>query len=136
MVPDVLMRKLLFMRQLLADLLPYKNASLSQVEAEHYKLERLFELLIAASTDILFHTLAEQNISPTSYRDAFRLAGKHKLIPVELANRLQNAAGMRNILVHLYEEIDYNILHSSIQPTLQDFNQFVAIFSASLPDEK
>ncbi|MCP5093975.1 MAG: DUF86 domain-containing protein [Chloroflexi bacterium] len=136
MAPDVLLRKLLYLRQLLTDLSPYKDASLAQVEAEHYKIERLFELLVATATDILFHLLAEQNVSPFSYREAFRLAGKHDVIPVDLAIRLQKAAGMRNVLVHLYETIDYQILHTSIHPALQDFGQFVAIFAATFNEEE
>lgn len=136
MAPDVLLRKLLYMRQLLSDLLPYKDASLAQVEAEHYKIERLFELLVATATDILFHLLAEQNISPGSYRDAFHLAGKQGVIPIDLSIRLQKAAGMRNVLVHLYETIDYQILHTSIQPALQDFGQFVTIFAATFSEEE
>jgi uncharacterized protein YutE (UPF0331/DUF86 family) len=36
---------------------------------------------------------------------------------------------MRNVLVHLYEEIDYEILHQSIPTALEDFAQFVAIFA-------
>jgi len=136
MAPDVLLRKLLYLRQLLMDLLPYKDASFAQVEAEHYKIERLFELLVATATDILFHLLAEQNVSPDSYREAFHLAGKHGVIPVDLAIRLQKAAGMRNVLVHLYETIDYQILHTSIQPALQDFGQFVAIFATTFNEEE
>ena len=84
------------MRQLLIDLAPYKGATLADVQAEHYKLERLFELLVMAASDLLFHELTEQEVTPTSYRDAFRLAGVHGLLPVDLADRLQQAAGMRN----------------------------------------
>lgn len=136
MVPDVLMRKLLYLRQLLSDLAPYENATLAEVEAEHYKLERLMELLVATATDILFHKLAEMNLAPDSYRDAFRLAGLHGLLPKDLAERLQNAAGMRNVLVHLYEDIDYQILRDSIQPALRDFSQFTAVFAEELDDKK
>ncbi len=53
MAPDVLLRKLNYLRQLLADLAPYENATLDQVLADHYKLERIFELLVVAATDIL-----------------------------------------------------------------------------------
>lgn len=52
----------------------------------------------------------------------------------DLADRLQEAAGMRNILVHLYEEIDYTILRDSIEPALRNFGQFVAIFESDLGD--
>lgn len=81
MAPDVLLRKLLYLRQLLTDLAPYENATLAAVEAEHYKLERLLELLVATATDILFHKLAEVDVAPNSYREAFRLAGEHGLLP-------------------------------------------------------
>ncbi|MFO7680657.1 MAG: HepT-like ribonuclease domain-containing protein, partial [Chloroflexota bacterium] len=54
-------------------------------------------------------------MAPDSYREAFRLAGKHGLLPVDLAERMQNAAGMCNILVHLYKDIDCQILRDSIK---------------------
>ena len=132
MALDVLIRKLNYLRQLLADLDPYQGATLAQVQADHYKLERLFELLVVAAVDLLQHLLSEQQIVPESYRDTFALAATKGFIPSELANRLQEAAGMRNIIVHLYEEIDYAILHESINLALQDFSQFVSIFESDL----
>lgn len=134
MTPEVLLRKLSYLRQLLADLAPFDGATLAEVQAEHYKLERLFELLVMAASDILFHELAERGLSPASYRDAFKLAGTQGLLPLDLADRLQEAAGMRNVIVHLYQEIDYAILRDSIRPALRDFGQFVALFEARLDD--
>ncbi len=129
MAPDVLLRKLTYLRQLLNDLSPYKEASLVEVEAEHYKLERLLELLVMAASDILHHLLAERGKTAVSYKSAFQLAAKEGMIPHDLSERLQDAASMRNVLVHLYEEIDYEILHQSIPSALEDFAQFVAIFT-------
>lgn len=57
----------------------------------------------------------------------FRLAAQEGLLPDDLAARLQQAAGMRNVLVHFYEMIDYDILHASIAPALRDFALFVAL---------
>ena len=132
MAPDVLLRKLAYLRQLLQDLAPHQGATLQQVEAEHYKLERLFELLATAASDLLFHLLAQQGVAPDSYREAFKEAAARGVIPDDLAERLQKAAGMCNVLVHLYEDIDYTILRDSIEPALQDFGQFVTIFEARL----
>ncbi|MCB8938636.1 MAG: DUF86 domain-containing protein [Ardenticatenaceae bacterium] len=129
MAPDVLLRKLSYLRQLLHDLTPYKDATFDEVEAEHYKLERLMELLVMAASDILHHLLAERGITAVSYKSAFQLAAKEGMLPAELSDRLQNAASMRNVLVHLYEEIDYEILHQSIPTALEDFAQFVSIFA-------
>jgi len=132
--PDVLLRKLTYLRQLLADLAPFEGTTLARVQAEHYKVERLFELLVMTASDILFHVLAERERAPDSYRGAFRMAAEQGILPQELAERLQAAAGMRNVLVHLYEEIDYTILRDSIAPALHDFRQFVAIFEATLDE--
>lgn len=129
MAPDVLLRKLTYLRKLLEDLSPYKDASFAQVEAEHYKLERLLELMVMAATDILNHLLAERGKTAVSYKSAFQLAAKEGMIPAQLSDRLQNAASMRNVLVHMYEDIDYEILHQSIPTALEDFAQFVAIFA-------
>ncbi len=132
MAVEVLLRKLMYMRQLLRDLELFRQASFSEVVAEHYKLERLFELLVVAASDILNHLLAEQGVVADSYRAAFRQAGEQGMIPMELAERLQDAAGMRNVLVHLYDEIDYTILHASIVPALTDFAQFVQVMESQM----
>jgi uncharacterized protein YutE (UPF0331/DUF86 family) len=133
--PEVLLRKLASLRRLLADLAPFEDATLAQVQAEHYKLERLFELLVMSASDIVFHKLADRDLTPDSYRGAFEMAAAQGLLPASLAERLQEAAGMRNVIVHLYQDIDYAILHASIGPALRDFGQFIALFEARLNDE-
>lgn len=133
--PEVLQRKLDNLRQILRDLEPYAAASVAEVYAEHYKLERLLELLVVVATDSLNHLLAEEGITPTSYRDSFHLAALQGWLPADLTQRLQEAAGMRNIIVHLYERIDYAILRESIAPALRDFKQFVALLESRLDDE-
>lgn len=136
MPPDVLLRKLTYLRQLLADLAPYRYVALEEIVAEHYKVERLLELLVMVASDILFHKLAQHGRTPVSYRDAFRMAGEAGLVPTELAASLQEAAGMRSILVHLYERIDYALLQAAIEPALRDFGQLVIIFETELDVEE
>lgn len=132
MPSDVLLRKLTYLRQLLDDLQKFENASLDDVCAQHYTVERLFELLVMTTCDILFHELAEQGITPDSYRDAFKQASAHGLLSPDLSANLEKAAGMRNIIVHLYQAIDYSILHKSIRPALRDFKKFLVLFEARL----
>jgi uncharacterized protein YutE (UPF0331/DUF86 family) len=132
MAPEVLVRKLGFLRQLLEDLAAFRGASSAEVMREHYKLERIFELLGTTAGDTVQHLLAERGVMPESYRDAFRLAAEHGLLPADLAARLQEVAGMRNVLVHLYERIDLEILRASIEPALQDFHELVAVLEGKL----
>jgi uncharacterized protein YutE (UPF0331/DUF86 family) len=124
--PEVILRKLEMLRRLHADLEPFAEAPLAAVIAEHYKVERILELLATAAADLLQHLLAERGIVAASYRDAFRQAGAAGLITVELAGQLDGAAAMRNVLVHLYEEIDYEVVHASIGDALRDFARLVA----------
>jgi uncharacterized protein YutE (UPF0331/DUF86 family) len=135
MAPNVLLRKLTYLRQLLADLAPYENTTLDQVLADHYKLERIFELLVVTATDILNHKLAERDLTPDTYRDSYKLAAEQGLLPLDLTERLQDAASMRNLIVHLYERVDHTILRDSIAPALRDFSQFVALFEGQTDDE-
>jgi uncharacterized protein YutE (UPF0331/DUF86 family) len=123
---EVLLRKLAYLRRLLNDLAAFADASQLEIEAQHYTVERIIELLVAVMSDLLFHLLAERGLQPASYRDAFRLAGTAGLLPADLAARLQLAAGMRNIIVHMYEELDYAIIHQSIPSLLQDTAQFIS----------
>jgi len=57
---------------------------------------------------------------PQSYADTFLLAGQNGLIPMELAQRLIPAAGLRNRLVHDYEAIDPSRVHAAMSLALQD----------------
>jgi uncharacterized protein YutE (UPF0331/DUF86 family) len=132
MAPEVLARKLDFLRRLLEDLAPFQGADAEEVKREHYKLERIFELLGTTASDVVFHLLSERGITPESYRDAFRLAAEHALLPADLAARLEDAAGMRNVLVHLYEQIDLELVRDSIEPALRDFHELVTVLEPKL----
>ncbi len=126
MAPEVILRKLEMIRHLLHDLQPFAAAPLETVVAEHYKVERILELLATSAADLLQHILAERGVVARSYRDVFHQSGVSGLIDEQLALSLVAAAGMRNVLVHLYDEIDMRILHASIEPALRDFPALVA----------
>ena len=134
MARDVLIRKLNFLRILLMDLEPYHDATLSDVRENHYEIERLFELLATVASDIIFHVLRERGLSPDSYCGGFALAAEQGLIPEELGDNLQNAAGTRNVIVHMYETIDLAVLHKAITPALKDFAEVVEIFESRLDE--
>jgi uncharacterized protein YutE (UPF0331/DUF86 family) len=46
------------------------------------------------------------------------------MIPKDLAQRLGFAAGMRNILVHEYADVDLDILSEAVHTGLDDLLQF------------
>lgn len=132
MSPEVLARKLDRLRIFLTDLRPHRNRSAADVSKDPYEVERLLELLVQVSVDILAHQLAERGESPASYRAVFERAGHSGLIGEDLSIRLADAAGLRNVLVHLYEDIDYEIVAASIGKAIDDFGALLDVLSGSL----
>lgn len=95
-------------------------------------MERLLELVVQVALDILSHLLAEDGVTPTSYRQVFEEAGRHGVLPADLASRLSDSAGLRNILVHMYDEIDYAIVAASVGRALTDFRDLLVVLEARL----
>ena len=125
MTPEVLARKLAVLERYLEDLRPHHGKSVEEVQRDPYEIERLLELVVQVAVDIVSHDLAERGTTPVSYRDAFLRAADAGILPEALAARLADAAGLRNILVHMYETIDYEIVAASVSPALEDFGAFL-----------
>ena len=88
-------------------------------------VERYLQLTIQVSLDIGNHILAQIGTkAPEEYRDIFILLGDNKIIPTKLSNKIAPTAGLRNLLVHDYLEIDFNKIYNFIKNDLSDFREF------------
>jgi len=58
------------------------------------------------------------------YRDAIRLLGEGGYLDSNLVQRLIPMAGLRNILVHDYLEVDRGKIYALLQDRLEDFERF------------
>lgn len=134
MSPEVLARKLAKLREFLSDLKKFEDASREVVVNNHYAIERLLQLLVEVATDILAHELSSRGVVPTSYRETIRKGVEEGYLSPELGVRLERATGLRNVLVHLYEELDMDILGDSINPALEDFGEFLRVFQSRLEE--
>ena len=129
MAPEIVRSKLDQIGQLLADLRKYEKISYKEfLELHHYAVERLLEILVAASQDAVLHVLKIRGEeSPITMRTTFLRAGELGILPESLSKRLADAAGMRNLLVHTYSKVDLKIIYDSIKPALRDFEEFARI---------
>ncbi len=126
MSPEVVKKKLESITNYLNDLLPYKKITFNEFMKKHYEIERILELLVTTASDIVFHMISDKGEpSPASYKAAFLRAGELKIISKKLSENLALSAGLRNILVHEYEELDYKIVHKSIPSAIRDFTAFI-----------
>ncbi len=49
----------------------------------------------------------------------------HKILPRGLSERLAEMAGLRNVLVHEYLDVDLEILYRAMTEELVDFKEFI-----------
>jgi uncharacterized protein YutE (UPF0331/DUF86 family) len=85
-----------------------------------------FVTAIEACVDVAQHICASEGWGPPKDNgDALRLLGTHGVLAVELAGRLRQAVGSRNVLVHEYVEVNDDIVRVRLNDP-SDLAEFVA----------
>lgn len=80
---------------------------------------------IQLCVDIDAHMIASENVPPPdTMGQTFNVLAGLGYISEELATRLKNAVGFRNIAVHNYEAINWQIVHAISTRHLNDFRDF------------
>jgi uncharacterized protein YutE (UPF0331/DUF86 family) len=75
--------------------------------------------------DIAVHILSNRDQSiPETMGQAFSELSSMGIISGELSANLRNAVGFRNVAVHNYQDIDWNIVYSIAHEQLPDFKLF------------
>lgn len=88
-------------------------------------VERNFQLAIESAIDIGEIIISEKGFErPEDYRSVFLILGKQGIIPMDFAEDFSVAAGFRNVLVHIYEEVDSSLLDVFLTERLDDFDRF------------
>ena len=94
--------------------------------------ERWLEVAIQICIDLGTQIVMEQSApAPSSYADIFTTLGKKGLLAEDLAGRLGDAARQRNLLVHLYMEVDDKAVFASLG-FLDDLRAFAAFAEGQL----
>ena len=89
--------------------------------------ERYVEKIVEAATDLAFLTIKNRKLKiPEDDIDAFNILLENKIIDENLASKLKNAKGMRNIISHQYGKIDDKIVFEAITEDIdKDVEKFV-----------
>lgn len=126
---DVVVERLTRLRSLLGEMRNIGVPDAAMLRSDHvtrYALERLVTLLVDAATALNSHVAARQlDRVATTYAATFDLAADAGVIDDELASRIRDSAKLRNLLVHDYADIDYDILAPAMQRVLDDYNLYV-----------
>jgi uncharacterized protein YutE (UPF0331/DUF86 family) len=96
--------------------------------------ERALQVAAEVLFDIGHHLLAGRGARvPAHYRDVLPALAAVQVLPAEVAQRLDGLAGLRNIIVHDYVQVDATILFRLIDERLDDLHQALAAL-LSLPE--
>ena len=88
---------------------------------------------IQLCVDIGAHLIAGEDIPPpATMGQTFDALAKLEVINTELAIRLKKAVGFRNIAVHNYDAINWEIVHAIATHRLEDFNKFAQAVSRKI----
>ncbi|HSS33365.1 MAG TPA: DUF86 domain-containing protein [Solirubrobacterales bacterium] len=88
--------------------------------------ERWLQVAVQICIDLGTQLVTEQSARPPSdYSEVFKILGEKGVIPSDLAHRLADAAKQRNLIVHLYLEIDDRAVFASLAH-LDDLREFAA----------
>jgi len=83
--------------------------------------------------DIGAHLIAGMDTpAPNTMGQTFDLLAEAGVLERPLANRLKKAVGFRNIAVHNYEKIDWEIVHRIATLHLNDFSDFAKAVAARI----
>ncbi len=86
----------------------------------------LLQVSIKCCLDIANHIIASEKFrSPNDYGDSFRVLNEQKLVADSLIDRLVEMAKFRNRIVHVYWEVDEDLVFDILQNYLNDFELFI-----------
>jgi uncharacterized protein YutE (UPF0331/DUF86 family) len=126
------MRTLAHIRELdesLKDWQRYQSISLEDLKRDRDKRNMILHatlVSIQSAIDVATYLIAEKGLGkPVTYRETFEIMGQSGLIPEGLAEELSDLAGFRNVLVHIYWQLDLNQVYGILQSDLKTLESFL-----------
>ena len=96
-------------------------------------IERYMEISLACMIDICEMIISGEKLRrPDSYREVILTLGQFDILPKAFAEKLAPATGFRNVLVHMYADINLEILYSHLQNDIDDFEEFAGYIAKYL----
>lgn len=93
----------------------------------HHLAERYLHLACEAVLDMANHIISEEGFrQPGTNKEAMTVLEQEGVLSPDLAERLRKWMGFRNVLVHLYLEIDHGRVYDAMAEDLGDLEEFAS----------
>jgi uncharacterized protein YutE (UPF0331/DUF86 family) len=87
--------------------------------------KHLFQVSVECCLDVSNHIIASERFrAPKNYAESFEILAEEGIVQKSFVATLRQMVQFRNRLVHLYWEVDAEIIYEILQKNLDDFDTF------------
>lgn len=131
-------RKLEALARYREQLMPMRDLSFEEYDPTHaFAARYLVQASSQAAIDIANHLIASSGWrTARDFGDAFSVLEEHGVLQPELASQMRKLSGLRNLLVHVYEEIEDRIIFESLGRDLDDLSEYAQAIATLLDSEE
>lgn len=95
--------------------------------------ERLLQLIVDAMIDVNQHFIKELDFKASEdFQGTFYILAENNILPVDFSNKIAPVVGVRNRIVHRYEELDKKLFITTFRKNKDDFKKFIDLIKEQL----
>ena len=125
---SLIIKKLELIEQYRAELarfLEFPDKDILLSSEKYLSIERVFQLVVDAMIDINQHLIRELKLGiPDDLQSTFYPLGDEGVLPQGFAQKLAPIVGVRNRLVHQYEELDKKLFLKNLRKNFSDLETY------------
>lgn len=108
----------------------FSDADIKKDNLKFHTVERLIQLIADEMVDINGYLIRKFRFSvPDDFQSTFYVLADNKILDSEFASKLAPIVGLRNRLVHRYEEVNFDLLIKVAKDGRADFKDYVKYIS-------
>ncbi|HUG37590.1 MAG TPA: DUF86 domain-containing protein [Candidatus Limnocylindrales bacterium] len=102
-----------------------RPAEITRDVREQRFVEHTLQIAIQAALDVASHIVSDERLGePRRHSELFAILARHGWLSEDLATTMRNIVGLRNIVVHGYQDVDLGIVRNTVEHRLDDLLRF------------
>lgn len=85
-----------------------------------------FQVVVQSCCDMASHIVADRELGiPGTQAELFEILAQGKIVPRTLAQRMGMHVGLRNLIVHAYDTLDYRDIYETLPRRIRDITRYL-----------
>ncbi|MFZ1019505.1 MAG: HepT-like ribonuclease domain-containing protein [Minisyncoccia bacterium] len=90
-------------------------------------IERYFQIVVDSAISINEQIISSLGLeTPDDYPGTFFIIAKSGVIPIPFSQKISGSVGLRNLVVHAYEEVKQDQMINDIRNNIYQYDEYVA----------